>query len=123
MFITALIGFYKSAGVDLVREQIASEFPPPPPCYDLSPKGLLVWPDEQRQVEVLYDLHDEQWIAPQAIRGLSRRRLPTIERGRLVFSEMPVTWPCWVEIWNLDIAGRGHPRDSVAPVRVLPTKQ
>ena len=116
----ALTGLYKSAGVHLVGQQIESEFPPPAPWYDLSPEGLIVWPDRNCEVEVFYDLRETPWIAPQAVRGLSRRRLPTIERDRLVFSETTVSWQRWVEVWNLDIAGQGHPRDGVAGVCVLP---
>ena len=40
--------------------------------------------------------------------------------GGLVFSAVPVTWQRWVEAWNQDVAGQGHPRDGVAPVCVLP---
>jgi len=71
-------------------------------------------------VEVFYDLREGPWIAPQSVRGLSRRRLPTVERQRLIFREVPVSWLRWVEAWNQDVAGRGHPRESIAPVRVLP---
>ena len=120
MLTTALLGLYKTAGVDLVRQQIESEFPPPVPQYDVSAEGLVLWPDEKEDVEVLYDLHEGPWIAPQSVRGLARRRLPTVERQRILFSEVPVAWQRWVEAWEQDLAGQGHPRDPVAPVRVLP---
>ena len=120
MLTTAHLGFTRRPGVDLVRQQIESEFPPPVPPYDVSAEGLVVWPDEKEDVEVLYDLHEGPWIAPQAVRGLARRRLPTVERQRILFSEVPVAWQRWVEAWNQDLAGQGHPRDPVAPVRVLP---
>jgi hypothetical protein len=117
---TAIMGLYKIAGIELVRQQIDAEFSPPP-WYDVSPQGLVIWPDDQREVEVRYDLHEGPWIAPQNVRGLSPRRLPTIERARLLFSEIPLTWDRWVEVWNQDVAGQGHPRDSILPVRVLPS--
>jgi len=81
---------------------------------------VIVWPEADGSVEVLYDLHDGPWIAPQSVRGLARRLLPTIERWRLVFSEAPVSWDSWVATWSQDAAGQGHPPDSVARVRVLP---
>jgi hypothetical protein len=68
----------------------------------------------------LYDLHEGPWIAPQAVRGLLRRRLPTLERGRILFSQVPLTWQRWVEAWNHDLAGQGHPRDLATSLRVLP---
>ena len=121
VLVTAVLGLYKAAGVDLVRQQIDSEFSSPMPWYDVSPTGLVVWPDDQREVEVLYDLHEAPWVAPQAVRGLSRRRLPTVERWRLVFAAVPIEWDRWVEVWNEDVAGQGHPRDAIVPVRVLPS--
>lgn len=120
VLMTAIIGLYKSAGVQLVRQQIESELPPPAPWYDVSAERLVVWPDREGDVEVLYDLREEQWIAPQAVRGLSRRRMPTIDRQRLIFSAVPVAWWRWVEAWNQDIAGQGHPHDGVVAVCVFP---
>ena len=117
---TALLGLYKSAGADLVRQQIEDPFERPMPWYTLSSAGLVLWPDMPMDVEVLYNLHDEQWIAPQTIRGLSRRLLPTLERSRLVFSDVPASWESWVTVWNQDTAGQGHPSESFAPARVLP---
>ena len=51
-----MMGLYKSAGVDLVRQQIEAQFPPPLPWYDVSAAGLVLWPDGDEDVEVLYDL-------------------------------------------------------------------
>jgi hypothetical protein len=121
VLVTAVLGLYKSAGIDLIRQQIESEFSPPMPWYDVVPQGLAVWPDDDRDVEVLYDLHETPWVAPQAVSGLSRRRLPTVERWRLVFAAAPIEWERWVEVWNEDIAGQGHPRDGIVAVRVLPS--
>jgi hypothetical protein len=46
--------------------------------------------------------------------------LPTVERWRFVFAAVPISWARWVEVWNEDVAGQGHPRDSIIPVRALP---
>ncbi len=120
VLVTAILGLYKAVGIDLVRQQIEAEFSPPAPCYGFSPAGLIVWPDERQDAEVLYDLREAPWVAPQVVRGLPRRRLPTIERGRLLFAAVPIAWDRWVEVWNADMAGQGHPRDAIVPVRVLP---
>jgi len=71
-------------------------------------------------VEAIYDLNEGPWIAPQFVRGLARRLLPTIERRQLIFTEMPIVWNTWLAIWSQDLAGQGHPRESAASVRVLP---
>ena len=90
------------------------------PWYDFSPAGLVLRPEGEEDVEVLYDLHAERSIAPQAVRGQARRRLPTLRRQEILFSDVPVSWSEWVAIWEEDMAGQGHPRQPIAPVRVLP---
>jgi hypothetical protein len=117
---TALVGLYKSAGIELVREQLEGQFGVPMPWYDFSPAGLLLRPEGEEDVEVLYDLHAERSIAPQAVRGQARRLLPTLRRQEILFSDVPVSWSEWVAIWEEDMAGQGHPRQPIAPVRVLP---
>lgn len=121
VLVTAMVGLYESAGIELVREQIEDQFAPPAPWYDLSAAGLVVWPEGEDDVEVLYDLRDSPWIAPQSVRGLSRRLLPTIQRRQLVFGEVPAAWDDWVAVWNQDQTGQGHSPQSVASVRVLPS--
>lgn len=118
ILVTAIIGLYKTAGIDLVRQQIESEFPPPPPWLNVTKQGLVVWPDDQHIVEAFYDLTEQQWIAPQCIAGLPPRRLPTLERGRLVFSAIPVEWAKWVEVWQ-----QAYSRDPIIAARVLPATQ
>lgn len=121
VFVSALVGFYHGAGVELVCQQIESEFVPPVSAYDVVAQGLAVWPDENYEVEVFYDLHSEKWTAPQSVRGLSRRRLPTLQRDRLVFGDTKVAWERWVEVWNLDAAGQGHPRHGLVTGPFLPS--
>ena len=119
VLVTALVGLYKSAGVDLVREQVEEQFGPRP-WYDFAPAGLILWPEGEEDVEVLYDLQGDRAISPQAVRGQPRRLLPTLSRPQLLFSEVPVSWNDWVATWTQDAAGQGHPRQPIAPVRVLP---
>ncbi len=109
VLITAILALYKSAGVDLVREQVESHFPLPIPPYDFSPVGLVLWPEVVDDVEVLYDLREGSWIAPQSVRGLARRALPTLQRQQLVFGEVPVPWERWVAAWTRDEAGQALP--------------
>ena len=117
---TALLGLYKTAGVDLVRQQIENQFTPPTPWYTITAEGLVLWPEPSEDVEVLYDLHESAWIAPQSIRGLARRSLPTVTRQQLVFAEVLLAWDDWVMAWNQDSVDWNHSRESVVPVKVLP---
>ena len=121
VLVTALIGLYKTAGIELVRQQIEDQFTPRVPRYDISEAGLILWPDEDRDVEVLYNLQEGLWIAPQSIHGLSRQLLPTLARRQLVFDDVAVPWRDWVVTWNYDLAGQGHPEDSIPSVCVLPS--
>ena len=117
----AMIGLYKSAGIELVRQQIEDQFPPPAPSYDIAAAGLVLWPNGTWDVEVFYDLHTESWIAPRSVRGLAQRRLPTLERRQLVFSDVAVPWSDWMAIWDQGSAGQVSRRASVVPIRVLPS--
>ncbi len=117
---TALVGLYKTAGVDLVRQQIEDQFPPLAPRYDILGEGLVLWPDREWDVEAVYDLHDGPWVAPQSVRGLARQALPTLASWQLIFAELPVPWQRWVAVWNQDLAGQGHSDQSLVPVRLVP---
>ena len=70
------------------------------PAYDVSDHELVLWPDETADVEVVYDLRESPWITPRSTRGRPARLLPTIERQRILFQEMPVAWQQWVELWS-----------------------
>ena len=120
VLVVALVGLYKSAGVDLVREQIAGVFRRPMAPYDLSPTGLLLWPEADGDVEVLYDLHNGEWIAPQSVRGLARKVLPTVERRQLVFRDVIVPWDKWVAAWS-DGASVNALGELLPETRVWPT--
>jgi len=116
---TAIVGLYKSAGAELVRQQIERELPPAAP-YDFTPEGLIVWPDGAFEVEVLYRLRNGPILSPQVVFGTLRRLMPTLEQPRLVFQEVPVLWRRWVEVWGQDPAATGHLDHKIVPVPVLP---
>jgi hypothetical protein len=108
---TALVGLYKTGGVELLRRQIEAAFSLPAPPYGLIHQGLMVWPDGPMDVEILYDLRDGQPLLPQVLHGLPRRPLPTLPREAVIFQEMPVTWRQWVAAWEEASDGRGGNRD------------
>jgi len=116
----ALIGLYHKAGVELVRQQIENQFAPLAPDYALTPEGLVVWPDAQWEIESFYDLREESWIAPQAVRGLSRQTLPTLARDQLFMGESPIAWDRWIAGWQRDDDGPQGPLNPLASMRVLP---
>lgn len=117
---TAVAGLYKMAGVDLVREQIRACFEPDVPWYDLSSEGLVVWPGGDCGAEAVYDLDDRPALRPRTTGGLPAAALPVLDADRLLFGMVKVTWRRWVEAWQRDQEGQGHPEPFVAGVRLLP---
>lgn len=117
--VSALAGLYKMAGVDLVREQVVASFEPDPPAYDIGPEGLIVWPDPGFETRAVYPLLDGPLIAP---RGLTTTTtpLPTLDRARLMFRFILIPWRRWIEVWELDHTGQGHPEPITLGMRLLP---
>jgi hypothetical protein len=79
LFAVALLGLYKRAGVDLIREAIAAHLPPNAP-YDVGADGLVVWENDWT-AETSYPLdpdHDTRWF----------------------FSRRPILWSAWVNFWS-----------------------
>jgi hypothetical protein len=98
---SALAGFYKMGGVDLVREQIESRLEPGSRGYDVSNDALIVWSMDNR-VQRFYALRD--WPGLEYVHdpaGLPAK--PTsADRDHWVFAATPISWRRWVITWELD---------------------
>lgn len=111
-FTNALAGFYKLAGVDLIREQLAAVLPPGA-TYTIGDNGLTVW--HASGPPVTYDLED--WLlVPQPLLP----DLPRLPAHRVLFSATPIYWDDWVNMWEHDRAGKGQPAALVRDQRLLP---
>jgi len=100
VLLAALTGFYKLAGVDMVREQIASSFAPRRIPYDVTEEGLVVWPDGEYAVEAVYNLWHHQVIRPYP-RSVARDfLLPTLTTQSLLFVETSLPWDIWAARWD-----------------------
>jgi hypothetical protein len=97
----ALAGFYKLAGVDLVREQLEI-LGPADMVYEVDSEGLLVWPAGSSEDAARYLLDDwpRQRRENSLPQGLPVARFPAKEQ--LVFSRMPVSWDRWVAVWEAE---------------------
>ncbi|RMG39104.1 MAG: hypothetical protein D6725_05860 [Planctomycetota bacterium] len=102
VFATALAGFYKLAGVDLVREQIEKALGPHHPPYDIREHWLVVWPDAAFETEVRYDLSHRGEIKPSPRSAAEAFLLPVLHGSRLFFRDTPLTWQWWVEFWEAE---------------------
>ena len=97
----ALAGFYKRAGVDLVREQVehvlAGDDEPPP--YDISDEGLIVWPGHGYETEAVYDLRAPYPSA--TLRGAPwDGELPPLTGRRALYDREVVSWAVWTTVWE-----------------------
>jgi len=100
---SAMAGFYKMAGVDLVREQIESQLEPGSPGYEITDEALIVWP-RQNAPRHVYRLHD--WPAADATAAQSPGDEPASgDRDGWIFSATPISWRRWVVTWELDQLG------------------
>jgi hypothetical protein len=118
----AIAGFYRLAGVDIVREQLRGCFAPELPPYDVTDKGLIVWPDGRYEAEVRYDLSARPWMRPRP-RSLARQyELPTLEANHALFAELPIPWDTWVACWEAEESGAPMPDLFPHEVNLLPSK-
>jgi hypothetical protein len=139
VLINALLGLYKTAAVELVRQQVENELRAPVVSYHCDNRGLVLWPDESLETEVRYDLrHDGTLAAPEQTGtgpepdSVSSSAstvassgpvpvFPTFDRTRLVFRETVIPWREWMAAWEAEQAEGGRPMDTVVPIRVLPS--
>ena len=96
----ALAGFYKMAGVDLVREQVAAVLPPGA-TWSMSDSQLIVWHDGRT---TSYDPSDAA----------------ALPWGRVLFGRSPLRWEDWVAAWQRDQDGKAHEPLLLPDVRLLP---
>ena len=120
--VTAILGLYKTADVELVGQQIQSVFSPPLAALDINERGISVWPDSALETEVFYDLVENTTITPRIVAGNLGRILPTVESSQVVFSEIQITWEDWVRWWNEYQTRPDRCYPLLAPFPVLPAK-
>jgi hypothetical protein len=98
----AMTGWYKKAGVDLIREQIEACFTPTCPPYVLAKEGLVVWPGKGYEAEAVYDFRAKSVFKSRIVAGLPQVDLPILRAEQVLFKDRLVTWHDWVEAWERD---------------------
>ena len=97
----AILGLYKAAGIDLVRQEIETQLPRTVFAYDVDEQGLVVSLEESPETEIHYPLDaDRGGWRPRRPAEPRRRRCPSLDRSRLLFGEIRVPWERWVEAWE-----------------------
>jgi hypothetical protein len=111
-FRDALAGFYKLAGVALVREQLEALLPPGA-SYNVTEAGLVVWPGPGP--EATYPLGPGPQLQPQP-----PACLPPLPAREVFYTQTPVLWEDWVRTWQRDHEGLGHEALLPETLRLLP---
>jgi hypothetical protein len=101
-FRDALAGFYKLAGVALVREQLQAALPQGAE-YRLTDAGLSVRLGHGYSAEIIYPLNQGPLLQPHP-----PSELPPMAAQHLLFAATPVRWDDWVQTWQCDQEGCGH---------------
>jgi hypothetical protein len=116
----ALGGFYKLAGVEVVREQIESQLPAGT-VYDVAEKGLVVWSLMGQKSEIVYNLDSRPDITPVVYGPSILPVLSPFAAEAILYAETPIRWTDWVQTWQLDHDGKGHAPLLPLRVRLLPS--
>ncbi len=102
-FTTALAGFYKLAGVDVVREQVAALLGPEA-LFTVNCEGLVVWLGD---AEVCYAFDAPETLQPALLQGtLPSPSPPPLARKNVIFSETALPWSDWAATWEQDRADK-----------------
>ncbi len=106
-FQNAILGFYRKGGIDLVREQLQTNFIHNHP-YDINAEGLAIWPNGMFSYELQVDLNRAGPIRPVPASEASAAGINSAEREAVVFSESHTHWSDWEALWTI-------PANSASP--------
>lgn len=99
-FQNAIEGFYRKGGIDLVREQLETNFIHNHP-YDINAEGLAIWPNGMFSYELQVDLNRTGPIRPVPSSEASAAGINSAEREAVVFSESNTHWSDWEALWTI----------------------
>lgn len=112
----ALEGFYRKAGVELVREQLESRLVGRN-CYDINSTGLAIWPDRHFRTELTVDLHRQHIIRPTPAAEAAQFGILPVDKDQVVFADSFTEWRAWEELWEPGRSGSGVPTSPPAGSR------
>ena len=117
---TALAGLYKLAGIDLVYEQVR-ECLPPGASFTLTERGLVVETGPLREAAVRYDLRRSRGaLKPRTLDGAPAANWPVLDPGRVLYSQVPLSWQQWVENWQGSPDGKTPQALLSSSIKLLP---
>jgi hypothetical protein len=118
----ALLGLYKMAGADIVREHVASLFPADTK-FDFRRNDLVVWPTPDFTVEATYPITDDRPLTPHYTDGARTAvALPTLQPHDILFRKVPLPRTAWIQLWqSRPNVATTTPLPSVQPTAPFPT--
>ena len=105
-FQTAVEGFYRKSGIDLVREQLETNLIRRHP-YDINAEGLAIWPDGAFDSELQIDLNRKGLVRPIPASEAAAAGIGSVERDAVVFSESGTRWSDWEALWTAPTTSSG----------------
>jgi hypothetical protein len=116
----AMAGLYKLSGIELVHEQIRGCFPQEPLSYDLAGEGLILWPKDGLDTEVLYELPNGPVLRPRGPAAVATGAMPEIPRPELLLQDRAIDWQAWCDYWEMIQAGPAPDVRLLGDYHVLP---
>ncbi len=110
-FQNALEGFYRKSGIDLVREQLETNFVNFQP-YDINSEGFAIWPNGDFDKELTVDLTAKGMVRPSPSGAAGAAGILPTDRDAVLFYESMTEWTHWQYLWT--------PGDSAGGTRSLP---
>lgn len=100
-FVASLAYLYKLAGIQLVREQIATALDHPDLTFEIRGERLAIYRDRDEPPVAFYELHGlDDRLAPRKPDGSTDDALPVLDRRAVDFSQCPIAWQEVVETWE-----------------------
>lgn len=119
-FQNALQGFYRKSGIDMVREQLETNFIQTHP-YDINSEGFAIWPNGNFDKELIVDLSRKGAVRPTPGSAATTAGIFPTDRDAVLFNESNTEWTTWQYLWTpVDAAGDSRslpPACSQTPVQ------
>ncbi|MFN9718708.1 MAG: hypothetical protein ACK58L_08455, partial [Planctomycetota bacterium] len=110
-FQNALVGFYRKSGIDLVREQIETNFLHQHP-YDINSGGFVVWPNADFSNELTVHVDREGPLRAFPATAANVAGILATERSQALFWESATLWSEWNTLWSGESAGLRNSHSS-----------
>ncbi len=99
-FDTALMGLYRKAGVEIVREQLERNLVGNH-SYDVSSEGLVIWPEAQFDREITVNLHRTHQVRPLPSPLAVTFGISPVSAENVVFAKSDTNWYEWGRLWHV----------------------